>query len=243
MAMRTKKWMRILVLTLLLMVGMAAGYLFLPQFYYSKTVILGETALTREDLLRLAKVNVRKNIYLIDIKTAQKNIKQLPTVKEVKISRKFPKTLVFSVLDCMEVAAVSFEGGFAIIDDEGYVIRITQNVSEVKRPIISGIQTKRIKVGEQIPVENEEQFAFVMGLIAGAQNARLMENISEVNMSQLDDVKMTTINGITVLLGEGKDLNYKMLLLNQILLDLHAQRINYGIIDMRYDSHPVYRKG
>lgn len=241
--MKVKKRVRTMFFGFVLLTGLTLLYLFLPVFHYSKMIILGETSLTKEDLMKMSEAEYDKNIYLINIRQAQSKIKEEPIIKDVRISRKFPTTLVFSVLERMEVAAVSFNGGFAIIDDEGYVIKIVQNVVEVKKPIISGIKTKTIKLGEQIPVENEKQFSLILSLIAGAQNARLMDIISDVNMSKIEDVKMTTVNGITVLLGGGQNLNYKMLALHQILLDLHAKDIHYGVIDMRYNSYPVYREG
>lgn len=220
-----------------------AVYLFFPSFHYSRTTILGETSLNAERLLEMAKVETKKNIFFIDIRQAEKNIAQSPMIKEIQISRKFPSTLIFSVQERLEVGAVSFDGGFAIIDDEGMVMKIVQNLQEVKKPIIVGLQISTVKLGEKIPVEDTEQFALIMGLISGAQNAKLMDIISDVQMSDIRDVRMTTVNGITVLLGEGKDLNYKMLALHQILLDLHSRNIHHGIVDMRYDSYPVYREG
>lgn len=241
--MRIKKVFKIGCLSFLLCIAILCSYLFLPTFHYKKTLILGETVLTKEKLIAMAKVDFDKNIFLIPIKQAQENIEQDPLIKEIHISRRFPWTLIFSVSDRIETGAVSFDGGFAIIDEEGYVMKIIQNVSEVKKPIIAGIKTKKIQLGEKIPIENEDQFSMVLGLIAGVQNAKLMDVISQVNMENPEDVKMTTLNGLTVLLGEGKEMNYKMLVLNQILLDLHSRNITHGIVDMRFDSYPVYREG
>ena len=52
---------------------------------------------------------------------------------------------------------------------------------------------------------------------------------------------MITPQGITVLLGEGKDMNQKMRVLNKILIDLFERKIYSGYVDMRYDAYPVYR--
>lgn len=239
--MRKRTGLRMIGPLILLVVTMGIMYLFLPYFYYSDMVILGETSLDKERLVAMSKVDYDRNIYRIDIRRAEKNIKEDPIIKKIEITRRFPTTLVFSVLERLPVGAVSFDGGFAIIDEEGYVIKIVQNVTEVKKPIIVGVKAKIVKLGEQI-VENP-QFSLVLNLIEEAQNAKLMDNISDVNMSETDDVKMTTVNGIQVWLGSGSNLNYKMLMLHQILLDLHSKEIYHGIIDMRYNSYPVYREG
>lgn len=239
--MRKKMRLRMTGVLFFLVIAMGILYLFLPYFHYSDMLILGETSLDKECLIAMSKVDYDRNIYRIDIRKAEKNIKEDPNIKDIHIRRRFPTTLVFSVLERLAVGAVSFDGGFAIIDDEGYVIKIVQNVTEVKKPIIVGVETKTIKLGERL-VENP-QFSLVLNLIEEAQNAKLMDNISDVNMSKAEDVKMTTVNGIEVWLGSGLNLNYKMLMLHQILLDLHAKEIHHGIIDMRYNSYPVYREG
>ena len=219
------------------------GYLFLPYFYFENAIVLGETSLSKKEILELSKIDKDNNIYKISLKAAEGNIKSNPYIKDIKIKRKFPKTLVFSIKQRFESAIIPVTKDYAIIDEEGVVLKIQTDVAAMQKPIISGIKPVKVQLGKKIPIENEEQFTAILSMISVSQNARLLESISDINLKNLENIYMTTSNGITVLLGDGSGLNDKMLRLNKILVDLHTKGIHYGVIDMRYNSNPVYREG
>ncbi len=219
------------------------GYLFLPNFYFSNSIILGETSLSKKEILELSKIDNDKNIYRISINKAEKNILSNPYIKSIKIKRKFPSTLIFSIKQRFEAAIIPVTGGYAIIDEDGFVLKIQTSVATMQKPMISGIKPVKVQLGQKIPLENEEQFSLILSMISVSQNARLLESISDINLKNLNNIYMTTANGISVLLGDGAGLNDKMLRLNKILVDLHTKGIHHGIIDMRYNSNPVYREG
>lgn len=218
-------------------------YLFSPLFYFSNISVLGETSFTEQELIGLSKIDIKKNIYLIDTKTAQRNIKKNPYINEVSIKRRFPRTLVFSLTQRIPAAALPISAGFVIIDEEGNALKIEQDISGLSYPMISGIPINKASLGEKIPVKDKEQFSFILKMLSYSQNARLLQSISDINLRDLDNIQMTTTGGIKVLLGDGEDMNYKMLLLNQILVDLYAKGVTTGTIDMRFKSNPVYREG
>lgn len=218
-------------------------YLVSPFFYFSNTIILGETSFKKQELINLSKVDVEKNIYLIDTKTAQANIKKNPYINEITIKRKFPETLVFSVSERVPAAVLPLSAGFVVIDEDGNALKIEQDISGLSYPMISGISIAKASLGEKIPVKDQEQFSFILKMLSYSQNARLLQSISDINLKDLDNIQMTTTGGIKVLLGDGEEMNYKMLMLNQILVDLHGKGVTTGTIDMRFKSNPVYREG
>ncbi len=233
----------ILICTILIVITAIITYIFLPYFYFDKLVLLGETTLDKKEILNLSKIDKDKNIYRINLKKAEENIKKDPYVKDVNIKRKFPKTLTISVKQRFESAIIPVTGGYAVIDEEGVVLKIQTDVSSIQKPIISGIKSVKVQLGEKIPIEDEDQFTTILNMISISQNARLLESISDINLKNLEEIYMTTTTGINVLLGDGYELNNKMLRLNKILVDLHTKGIHKGVIDMRFNSNPVYREG
>lgn len=233
----------ILIYILLIIIISSSSYIFLPYFYFDNVVILGETTLEKKEILNLSKIDQDKNIYRINLKKAEENIRNDSYIKDINIKRKFPKTLVFSIEQRFESAIIPVTGGYAIIDEEGVALNIQTDVSSMQKPIISGIKPVKVQLGQKIPIENEEQFTTILSLISISQNARLLESISDINLKNLENIYMTTTTGITVLFGDGYGLNDKMLRLNKILVDLHTKGIHHGVIDMRFNSNPVYREG
>ena len=89
-------------------------------------------------------------------------------------------------------------------------------------------------------VENDN-LAVGMEIISNIKSAKLLQNISLIDISDLKNISMITPQGIHVLIGEGKDLNEKMLVLNKILINLFERNVQWGVVDMRFDADPVYR--
>ena len=68
----------------------------------------------------------------------------------------------------------------------------------------------------------------------------LLENISYVDLTKLDDISMTTKSGITVRFGSIKNIEYKAKLLNEILINLSTKGKTSGTLDMRFNTDPVF---
>ncbi len=206
-------------------------------------VILGDNSLKEEELISMGKINMSSSMYLIRLGAVEKKLSQNPYVKTAHVSRKFPSTLIVDMNMREEVATVNFKEGFAIIDHTGYILRIEQDITKIIKPLITGIEAqKTLKVGEVLDGTQDENIHMILNLLSNVQNAGLLQNISEMNLQDSKNIYMITTRGLRVLLGNGDDLTYKLMQLSQILVDLHTKGISYGIIDMRFDSYPVYRE-
>lgn len=215
------------------------SYLFLPIFHVKHFVILGNSAIKQEDISKYTQENLNRNIYLLRKKKIQEDFLENPYIKKIEIKPKFPRTLVLYITGRKPVATVKFSGGFAIIDDSGTVLETTQDIMKIVKPMISGIEPKDITIGEQIKSDNNWRLG--ISIVSNVKSAKLLNNISLIDISKVHDIHLITPQGIHVLLGEGKDLNEKMLVLNKILINLFERKIYSGYVDMRYDSYPVYR--
>ncbi len=206
-------------------------------------VLLGDNSLKEEELISMGKINMSSSMYLIRLGAVEKKLSQNPYVKTAHVSRKFPSTLIVDMNMREEVATVNFKEGFAIIDHTGYILRIEQDITKIIKPLITGIEAqKTLKVGEVLDGTQDENIHMILNLLSNVQNAGLLQNISEMNLQDSKNIYMITTRGLRVLLGNGDDLTYKLMQLSQILVDLHTKGISYGIIDMRFDSYPVYRE-
>lgn len=216
-------------------------YLFLPVFQLKHIVILGNVALRELDLPRYSDEPTDKNIYLIRTNRIEQDFLKSPYIKSIQIRRQFPRTLVYQITERKAVATIKFTGGFAIIDDFGTVLATTQNISEIVKPLINGAKIQEIVVGEELKTEDMEKLRVGLDALSNVKSAQLLNHISQIDIQDPKNMHMITPQGIVVLLGEGKDLNEKMRVLNKILIDLFERKIYSGYVDMRYDAYPVYR--
>lgn len=231
---------RNILIAIAVVVLMIVSYLFLPIFYVKHILILGNSDISVNELSSYTTQSLEKNTYLINKKKIEEEFLESPYIQSIKVSSKFPNKLIFNIIERNAVATVKFSGGFAILDDDGVVLETTPDMNNIKKPLISGIDVKELIVGEKV-AEKNENIKLGMQIVSNIKSARILNNISVIDISDLNNVYMITPQGINVLLGEGKDLNEKMLVLERILLNLHERGISSGYVDMRYDAYPVYR--
>lgn len=234
---RRLRWLLPLCILLLL------GSMLTPLYRPRKIVVLGNNTLKEEEIISMGKIPMNQSIYLISGSQIQKNFSENPYVKSTLISKRFPNTLIVDMNMREEVATVNFMEGFVVIDYTGHILRIEQDVKKIVKPLITGLkEADMLKVGDKLEQAEKSNFQMILDLISNVQNAGLIHNISEMNLQDEKNIHLITTQGMRVLLGDGTDLSYKLSQLSAILVDLHTKKITYGIIDMRYDTYPVYRE-
>lgn len=219
-----------------------AAYLTLPAFQVSNIIVLGNSKMTPEEIESRLNILLEENTFLLDKQKIKEAFLSDPYIESVQISSKFPETAIFNIKKRQAVATVKFSGGFLVIDENGAVLESTQELSKIVKPLISGIEVTQVKLGEKLDIENQDIFGLIQSVISNVRSAKLLNNISQIEITGDSEILMTTPQGVNVLLGKGENLNEKMLILNQILIDLHEKKIYSGYIDMRYDGYPVYRR-
>ncbi|MDO4711093.1 MAG: FtsQ-type POTRA domain-containing protein [Peptostreptococcaceae bacterium] len=227
-------------LTVLVFGIVVLSYLFLPLFHAKHIIILGNTNIQEDDISNYTKADMKRNVFLIKKRQIKEDFLSDPYIKNISIEPRFPRTLVFRITARKPVATVKFTGGFAIIDDDATVLETTQDMNRIVKPMISGIEPKDIVIGQPMQIKTGD-LALGIDIVSNIKSAKLLSNISLIDISDVRDIKMITPHGINVLIGEGKDLNEKMLVLNKILINLFERKIYSGYVDMRFDSYPVYR--
>ena len=237
---RSKKLILISVISALVI--SFAAYLTLPAFQVSNIIVLGNSKMTPEEIESRLNILLDKNTFLLDKPKIKEVFSSDPYIESVEISSQFPETVIFNIKKRQAVATVKFSGGFLVIDENGAVLESTQELSKIVKPLISGIDVTQVKLGEKLDIENQDILGLIQSVISNVRSAKLLNNISQIEITGESEILMTTPQGVNVLLGKGENLNEKMLILNQILIDLHEKKIYSGYIDMRYDGYPVYRR-
>lgn len=240
---KKKSSFRYLKWALLLLILLGMGAIFSPLCRLRSIVVLGNNDLKEDEIVSMGNIPMNTSIYFISKTKIEQNLKQNPYVRTARVSRKFPNRFIIDMNMREEVATVNFQEGFAVIDHMGFILRIEQDVTKIVKPLVTGLDGNNIlKVGDMLQQMEHSNFPMILDLISNAQNTGILHNISEMNLQREDDIFLITTQGLRVLLGKGEDLTYKLNQLGQILVDLHTKGIRYGIIDMRYNSYPVYRE-
>ncbi len=166
---RKKHYFLRLVVIVLLIVGVIM-LLNSSVFNLKKIKVEGNNYFTSEQVIERSGAKVGTNlIFDIDKKDIEKALLKDPYVKEVRISRNLPGTLVITVVEREEAAAVPYADSFVITDEDGLVLRTTE--VEPKLPLLIGLTIKSMETGKALEVEENSVLNGTLSLIGSMHDS------------------------------------------------------------------------
>lgn len=126
--------------------------------------VRGNSYFTAEEIINMGHAVPGKNlIYQPGKHSICSYLEESPYIKNVKVSRHFPSTLVITVEERKQLGAIKYDNKYLIIDDEGILLRKTKTLP--KLTLIDGLIVQKIELGEQIGVKDEELFEQTMDIL------------------------------------------------------------------------------
>lgn len=188
---------------------------------------------TSEQIIEKGGVTTGQNIFF-ESKTRKikKTLLEDAYIKNVKVSRKLPSTIVIDVEERTEAAAVRYGDIYIIIDESGLVLRHSE--VEPKLTLLEGLTLKSIDPGKALEAEENYMLSDTLEIIR-------MMNESEVYFKSID------LSGVMIkayiydnLICSGTPEavaeNLKNGGLQQVLYDLYSQGVERGTVSVNSDG-------
>lgn len=226
---------------LLFIICIFTAFFLSSNFFQIKYLdVNGNNNVTREEIIKLSSIYYGGNIFRINKRNSMKSIFQNPYVKMIKINRVLPDKVVIDIIERDIMAYVPYVGSYLNIDEEGMILEINPAIKHIDLPVVKGLNFETFKVGEFLKVENEEQFSSTTQIIKVIKNAEMLNMVSEIDISDLSDIKLKTKEGIKANLGSVDNLDYKISFAKSIIEDVKKRDIK-GTIEMSHDGNPVFK--
>ena len=97
-------------------------FFFSGKFSVNKIQILGTLhSLTKNEIISMAKIDMTKNIYLLNSNEIKENIEKETYVEKAVVTKKFPREINIFITERTPVASIPIKrGGYVIIDRTRY---------------------------------------------------------------------------------------------------------------------------
>ncbi|RKY42940.1 MAG: hypothetical protein DRP85_01030 [Candidatus Makaraimicrobium thalassicum] len=193
----------------------------------------------REGEKKLKKIYVGRNIFTVDLRQAQRFIKnEFPEIEKAEVRRNLPDRMEIDIIRRKPVAVIDAGGGIAI-DREGVVLSIGKSTGSL-------VKIKGISFFLNMPSKGgrirDRSVARALALVAGISK-RMHENKKDIEYIDISDRNniLLGICGVTVKMGGG-DFPGKINILKEILEDpdIKTEDINY--IDLRFEDAVISLK-
>ncbi len=228
-------------IVLLFIVCIFTAFFLASSFFQIKFITVnGNNNVTREEIIKLSSIYYGENIFRINKRNSMKNIFKNPYVKMIKIRRSIPNKVMIDIIEREIMAYVPYVGSYLNIDEEGMILEINPAIKRTDLPVVKGLKFETFKVGEFLSIENKEQFDTTTQLIKEIKNAGILNQVTEIDISDLSNIRLKISDGLKANLGDGGNMNYKVSFAKSIIEDVKKQKLK-GTIEMGHEGNPVFK--
>jgi len=218
-----------------------AAFFVSSSFFEIKFIeVQGNKRVSREEIIKLSSIYYGENIFRINKKNSMRSIFQNPFIKMIKITRVLPGKVVIEVIEREVMAYVPYVGSYLNIDAEGMILQISPAASKGELPVVKGMKFETFKVGEFLDIENKEQLTVTTTLVSELKRAGMIESVSEIDVTDLSDIKLAVKQGIKVNFGSMDNVEYKVNFAKTIIEDATKNNLK-GTIEMGHKGNPIFR--
>jgi cell division septal protein FtsQ len=188
---------------------------------------------SRQQVLRLFEPDYGRSLYLFPLADRRKELLRVRWVHDASIARIWPNRVVVQVTERKPAAFVKLPAEamlrWALIDDEGVILDPPAKTA-FQLPVLAGVMGGESQEKRGVRVRRMQRLMKDLGPMA--------DNVSEVDASDLDDLKITEQAGggaVTLMLG---DRNFSSRLRNFLehYSDIHRNMPQATSFDLRLDD-------
>lgn len=231
----------LIIVLLLLLAGM--GFLGYHLFNITVIEVTGNNSKAADYIINLSGIEKGTNIFKIDDAVLKENIEKDPYIKFIEAQRVYPDKIILKVKERTPAALVMNENSSLLLDNEGYILKINKEINAQDYPAVNGLDVSNFTVGKQIGFADAAQYIAMNTIINEIYANSVNTIIAGIDLFNINDIKMTTKNGINIKFGNYDLPDKKILWIKNVLDYFEKQGISTGTIDVSSGEFASYSAG
>lgn len=188
-----------------------------------------------------------KNLFSFRFNEAENSIlKAMPYIKTVRVSPSLPDKIKIRIQERTPFAVLETNGTSLLIDKEGYVLEELKD-SKIKDKYfkIIGNSVDRYNLGQSVKFKGRSPLNELIDFCAEINKndkdskLKLYKEISEVNLSETNNIVVVFGNRITVKFGDLDDIEYKIRFFRQLYVNNITEK-QKGTLDFTKGGNPYF---
>lgn len=206
---RNRRNRKILLILFLLIVFISILHL-APWFKVNKINVTGTNILTTQEVISASTVGYGRNVFRTNTGVAEKRIKELSYIKDVKVARKFPATIQIEVTECQISGYIAYSDTYIYLDETGKMLQQSKTTPPVPSPLIENFNPQKFVSSEIIQSKNEGKAEYLIALLGALKTSNLLERTTVIKIPDISNVSIIIDNKLEVFVGENNMLDYKI---------------------------------
>lgn len=203
---------------------------------------VGNSQLTRQQLLSVFGADIGRNIFYIPLAERRAELERIPWVEHATVMRILPDELRVTVRERTPVAFVRVGDQIKLVDGAGVILDMSPAMMAARKfsfPVVTGVNPTDPPATRAARMGLYEKF--IHALAAGS--GQFVANLSEVDLSDPEDVKVTVPMKASDLLLHFGDKNFqaRYQIYEAHLSGWEQQYPLLAVVDLRYENEVVLK--
>lgn len=220
--------------------GIMLAVLFQRVLVVRNVIIEGDTSASDAEIIRASAIDMGGSILRIDEAELRVNLESTGRYALDQVHVRLPSTVALVVRDRDRDALVLCGGRFLTLDSEGYVIEASDTMPDDAGVYVSGMESASYRIGSRLSA-NADRLAAMQTVIEALKAQNATEYVSDLNVSDVLSLRITTRTGIRVELGDVSEMNAKVMWLRSAVADLEARGETRGTLDVSSGKRADYK--
>lgn len=226
-----------------LLVALAVGLVIRGTVFTVRAAqVSGNVRMSDEAILQEAGVSLGINMFELNESDVARRINANRYLSFEKLRMDWPDGVTLFVTERVPSAYVKAYGMLYTLAGDGKVLEESGDIdATLALPEVRGLQEGSVTVGRKIVSESSARLRAYTALIEEMSLQGCLEQISVLNLADVDNILLVTTDGYTVQLGEQTDLRAKIGAMRAVRLKLIELGKEKGTINVADDPvHPTY---
>ena len=185
-------------------------------------LIVGNRNVSKEDIIALSGVREGDNLLSLSDAELKKNLERNWYIEYIGHEFDYRGTLTLHIDERMGMGVVNVFGLYYVVDASGMVLECAGSAypDTVAGPKLTGLvweDNSRVTVGNKLPVRDSGQLEAVQRVLKALDSTNLLGRASNLDVKNLDNMKILTTDGASVVLGDDRNLETKLLIAREVL--------------------------
>ena len=193
--------------------------------------VVGAGEVSQTDVRHLSGIRLGSRMFGLNEKKVHANVESDGRLAFVGLEKRLPSTVVLTVRPRSMDALILLGGKIVALDSDAYVIRTLEQLPDKRVPYVTGIKAAYYAPGRQLDTADGRCLA-MKAVLEAAKAQGATAYISELDVSNIADMRVISRTGMSVLLGDSKDMSAKIAWMAGALADLEARGETTGQLDV-----------
>lgn len=172
--------------------------------------VVGDTVYQASDVISLCGYQRGDSLLFLSTKDKEQKLeKNMPYIEKASIKRKIPSTIEIHITATKPGGMIQNGNSYIAVDQNGKILEIATSPSP-NFPVVTGIELENPAVGEEIIPRDLQKATVLLELLRGINQLEANKEMTEIDVSRLDNLMVCYQGRIDIELGAATDLAYKL---------------------------------